>query len=108
MENGDVAIVVVLLGLSEAHPVVVTVEHSVVLANEYISQDPKRPGGGGDVQAHEATQAESLTSLALLEWGKEYRDAQSGAEQKGEGIQRRTQSHIMSTQSHTKQFETEG
>lgn len=64
-----------LFGLCEAHSVVVSVEDGVVLADEYISQNPQGPSGGGDVQAHEATQTNCLSSLAHLD--KVEGDAQS-------------------------------
>lgn len=56
-----------LLGLSKAHPVVFSVEDGVVLADEYISQNPQGPSGGGDVQTHEAAQTNGLSSLTLLD-----------------------------------------
>jgi len=65
------------LGRGEAHPVVVPVEHGVVRADEHVSQDPQRPGGGGDVQAHEAAQADGLSSLTHLE--RERRQTQRNA-----------------------------
>lgn len=55
-----------LFGLGKADPVVVAVEHRVVLADENVSQDPQGPSRGRDVQTHEATQANGLSSLALL------------------------------------------
>lgn len=54
------------LGLGESHPVVVPVEDGVVLANEHVSQDPQGPGRGGNVQAHETTQAYGLSGLRDL------------------------------------------
>lgn len=58
---------VFLLGLGEADPVVLAVEHGVVLTDENVSQDPQRPGGGRDVQRHEAAQTDRLPSLTLLQ-----------------------------------------
>lgn len=52
--------------LGEAHPVVVTVKHSVVAADEDVAQDPEWPAGWRDVHAHEAAQAEGLPSLRHL------------------------------------------
>lgn len=54
------------LGLGEAHPVVVPVEDGVVLADEDVPQDPQGSSGGGDVQAHEATQTDGLPGLGDL------------------------------------------
>lgn len=53
-------------GFSKAHPVVVTIEDCVVLADENVSQNPQGPGRWRDVQSHEATQTNSLPSLTLL------------------------------------------
>lgn len=55
-----------LFGLGEAHSVALPIEDGVVLADEHVSQDPQGPGGGGDVQAHEAAQAYGLSSLTDL------------------------------------------
>ena len=56
-----------LLGLGKADPVVVPIKDGVVLADEYISQNPQGPGGGGDVQTHEAAQTHGLSSLSHLD-----------------------------------------
>lgn len=55
-----------LFRLGEADPVVVPIEDGVVLADEYVSQNPQGPGGGGDVQTHEAAQTHGLSSLTHL------------------------------------------
>lgn len=54
------------LGLSKADPVVVSVEHGVVLANEHVSQNPQGASGGGDVQGHEAAEADGFSGLTFL------------------------------------------
>lgn len=60
-----------LFGLGEAHPVVLSIEDGVVLADEHVSQDPQGPGGGGDVQTHEAAQTHGLSGLSdLFDWGE--------------------------------------
>lgn len=53
-------------GLGKAHSIVLTVKHGIVLANEYISQNPQGPGRRGDLQTHESTQADGLPALVLL------------------------------------------
>lgn len=68
-----------LFGLGEAHSVVVPIEDGVVLADEHVSQDPQGPGGGGDVQAHEAAQAHGLSSLTDLLDRRE-KGSETGAE----------------------------
>lgn len=60
-----------LFRLGEADPVVVPIEDGVVLADEYVSQNPQGPGGGGDVQTHEAAQTHGLSSLTHLDDMKE-------------------------------------
>lgn len=60
-----------LFGLGKAHPVVFPIKDGVVLADEYISQNPQGPGGGRDVQTHEAAQANGLSSLTYLDDWKE-------------------------------------
>lgn len=60
-----------LFGLGEAHPVVLSIEDGVVLADEHVSQDPQGPGRGGDVQTHEAAQTHGLSGLSdLFDWGE--------------------------------------
>lgn len=56
-----------LLGFSKAHSVVVSVKDSIVLTDEYISQNPQGPCGGGNIQTHEAAQTNGLSSLTLLD-----------------------------------------
>lgn len=69
------------LGLGESHPVVVPVKDGVVLANEHVSQDPQGPGGGGNVQTHEAAQTYGLSGLRdLFDW----REAKSETDEKSE------------------------
>lgn len=63
-----------LLGLSKAHSVVLPVKDSVVLADEYISQNPQGAGWGRDIQSHKAAQTNGLSSLTLLEWEQIDRD----------------------------------
>ena len=53
-------------GLGKAHSIALAVKHSVVLANEYISQNPQGPSRRRDLQAHESAQADGLPALALL------------------------------------------
>lgn len=60
-------LVLLLLGFSEAHPVAFAIKHGVVLANKDVSQDPQRPGRGGDVQTHEAAQTDGLSGLRHLQ-----------------------------------------
>lgn len=60
-----------LFRLGEADPVVVPIEDGVVLADEDVSQNPQGPGGGGDVQTHEAAQTHGLSSLTHLDDMKE-------------------------------------
>lgn len=54
------------LSVGESHPVAVPVEDGVVLANEHVSQNPQGPCRGGNVQAHETTQADGLSGLRDL------------------------------------------
>lgn len=69
-----------LLGLGKADPVVVPIKDGVVLTDEYISQNPQGPGGGGDVQTHEAAQTHGLSSLRHLDNFKKEKDTQSETE----------------------------
>lgn len=66
-----------LFGLGKTHPVVLSIKDGVVLANEYISQNPQGPGGGGDVQTHEAAQTHGLSGLTYLKNWKEETDTES-------------------------------
>lgn len=69
-----------LFGLGEAHPVVLSIEDGVVLADEHVSQDPQGPGGGGDVQTHEAAQTHGLSGLSdLFDWGGGGGESETGA-----------------------------
>ncbi len=56
-----------LLGFCEADPVVAEVELRVVAAEEDVAQDPERPGRLGNVERHEAAQADRLPHLSHLQ-----------------------------------------
>lgn len=51
---------------SKAHAVCLPVKHSVVAANEHISQNPQRPGGGWDIHCHKARQTNTHTHVSHL------------------------------------------
>lgn len=65
-----------LFRLGKAHPVVLPVKHSVVLADEDVSQDPQGPCRGGDVQTHEAAQTHCLSGLTDL-FGKKGEESET-------------------------------
>ena len=53
-------------GPSESNPVVAHIELSVVGSDENVAQDPDGAHGGGDVESHEAGQADFLAKLGHL------------------------------------------
>lgn len=55
-----------LESVREADALVLHVELGVVLADEHVAQDPQRPVGRRDVDAHEARQAHRLAELRYL------------------------------------------
>merc|ERR1719427_1130671 len=53
-------------GPSESNPVVAHIELGVVGSDENVTQDPDVAHGGGDVESHEAGQADFLAELRPL------------------------------------------